>query len=102
MAQTPEGKVKAQVKAILKRFGAYQFWPVQTGFGATTVDCLCCIDGKFLAIEVKAKAGKLTPRQELTLREVSKAGGLACIVGGKYLSPEGFEAWLTMTLGRGP
>lgn len=56
----------------------YCFWPVQTGFGARTVDCLACYRGLFLAIEVKRSAGgKTTARQTRTLTEVRSAGGRA-------------------------
>ena len=32
----PEAKVKDAIKTYLKEIGAYQFWPVQTGYGAAT------------------------------------------------------------------
>lgn len=73
---TPEGRVKAEIKKYLESIGAYQFWPVQSGFGAATVDCLACIKGKFLAIEVKRpEGGKLTGRQRNTLQKVADANG---------------------------
>ena len=74
---TPEGKVKKEIKAFLDSIGAYSHWPVQMGYGARTVDCLSCVRGKFLAIEVKReKGGKLTVNQEITLRRVAEARGL--------------------------
>lgn len=97
MATTPEGKVKQKVKKVLDKYGAYQFWPVQTGYGAAGVDCYACINGYFLAIETKAGRGKPTPRQELVLKQVTEAGGKSLVVGGKYLSVEGFETWLVMS-----
>lgn len=75
--KTPEGRVKDAVRKYLKSIGAYIFSPVQMGIGATTLDLLCCIRGKFVVIEVKA-AGKVpTPRQTLTMNEISRAGGIA-------------------------
>ena len=77
---TPEGKVKAEIKKALKARGAYQFWPVQRGFGAATVDCLACDAGRFIAIEVKREdGGVLTGRQKATLHEVALAGGIAVV-----------------------
>ncbi len=74
---TPEGKVKKEIKDALKARGAYQFWPVQRGYGVATVDCLACDDGRFVAIEVKrADGGVLTGRQKAVLAEVAKAGGV--------------------------
>jgi hypothetical protein len=77
---TPEGKVKAEIKAKLTELGAYFFMPVQTGYGARTVDILACIDGRFVAIEVK-KPGvhKGTALQEDVLKEVRDAGGVAFV-----------------------
>jgi hypothetical protein len=79
---TPEGKVKALVKAWLKERNAYAFMPVQTGYGVATLDFLCCIHGRFVAIETKAPGGKLTPRQQRTMAEIASAGGIAWIVRG--------------------
>lgn len=74
---TPEGKVKAKVRAYLKSIGAYVFSPVQQGLGVSTLDLLCCIDGLFFAIEVKRPGGKPTPRQLTVMDEIEKAGGVA-------------------------
>lgn len=77
---TPEGDVKRQVKAYLKSIGAYQFWPVQTGMGAATVDCLACVNGRFFAIEVKRKGVvQATPRQNFVIKAVSDAKGVAFV-----------------------
>ena len=60
---TPEGKVKVRVKNILNAYGAYHFWPVQTGMGARTLDCLGCHNGRGFSIETKAPGQKLTEQQ---------------------------------------
>jgi hypothetical protein len=78
---TPEGKVKAMLKKYLVKRAAYQFWPVQTGYGAAGVDCYACIDGQFWAIETKREGVETcTPRQMLVLKQVHAAGGIAAIV----------------------
>lgn len=77
---TPEGKVKDAIKASLKKIGAYQFWPVQTGLGAKTVDCLACVDGHFVAIEAKAPTKEPTPLQWATLTKVMEARGLSLVI----------------------
>ena len=80
---TPEGKVKKQVKQWLVSHGAYLFCPVQTGMGATTVDILSCLYGRFVGIECKADGKKPTVRQQATLDAISRAGGIA-VWGSDY------------------
>lgn len=106
MAVTPEGKIKKMVKAVLEEFvvpnpepsihlvtkgglqplyaqvpSLYQFWPVPNGIGASSLDCLVCYYGIFIAIEVKADAKKKpTPRQLLTIQQIKDAGGIALVV----------------------
>jgi hypothetical protein len=51
---TPEGKIKDPFKADLKELtNLYQFWPVQMGLGATTLDALLSVSGLFVAVEAK-------------------------------------------------
>ena len=71
---TPEGAVKRKVKALLKDYKVYQFWPVQTGYGAPTLDCLGGHRGVAFAIETKAPGKKLTKRQLKTRDEMEAAG----------------------------
>jgi hypothetical protein len=80
MSTTPEGRVKNEVKRQLKRLGVYQFWPVQTGMGAKTVDCLACLRGCFVAIETKAPGKKPTPLQWTTLTNIARAGGITLVI----------------------
>lgn len=77
---TPEGRVKKQIRNYLDEIGAYHFWPVQTGYGAATVDCLASINGRFVGIEVK-KPGTIaaTPRQRLTLAAIHEGGGFGFV-----------------------
>lgn len=77
---TPEGKIKVEVKKQLKALGAYQFWAVQSGMGARTVDCLACLHGRFLAIETKAPGKRPTALQTATLTTVAKSGGIAIVI----------------------
>ena len=81
---TPEGKVKAKLKARLNTLPepVYQFWPVQQGLGASTLDCLLCYKGCFHAIETKAPGKHLTPRQEVIANTIREAGGVVFRVDG--------------------
>ena len=75
---TPEKMVANPCDAYLLSLGAYIFKPVQMGMGATTLDRLCCINGRFVAIEYK-RAGvyHCTPRQNQVIKAITKAGGIA-------------------------
>lgn len=75
-----ESHVKDAVKAYLKSIHAYYFMPVQTGFGASTLDFLVCHNGKFYGIETKRPgAREVTARQACVMREIAEAGGGVCM-----------------------
>jgi len=79
--QTPEKKVKDKVVAQLKSLGAYYFYPVTGGFGASGVpDIVACYKGLFFGIECKAGKNKPTKLQELNLRQITGAGGTALVI----------------------
>lgn len=86
MANTPEAKVKAKIKAILKAHNVYYAMPIGTGYGNSGVpDFLCCVNGKFVAIEAKAGKGEATALQEKNLREIREAGGKAMVINESNL-----------------
>ncbi|NJN00178.1 MAG: hypothetical protein HC793_00375 [Aquincola sp.] len=104
---TPEGKVKAAVKKLLKSVpGVYSHWPVQTGYGAPTLDCTGAIRsglygyvGVAFAIETKAPGKKATPRQLLTVSQLEAAGVAVFLIGervedGEYSGMAALERWL--------
>jgi len=77
---TPEGKVKDEIKKYLDSIGAQYFMPVQTGYGRTAVDFLCCVRGKYVAIEAKRPGVyEATVLQKRFLKGVTDAGGLAFV-----------------------
>lgn len=78
---TPEGKVKDRVKRILKKYRCYQFWPVQTGYGAASLDCIGCYNGHFFSIETKAPGKHPTPRQAMTIRDMMDAKARVFVIG---------------------
>ena len=81
MAQTPEAKVKAKIKDILKKHNVYYAMPIGTGYGNSGVpDFLCCVNGKFLAIEAKSGNNKPTALQNKNIREIQDAGGVALVI----------------------
>lgn len=90
---TPEGKVKARVKALLKRLSAYYHMPVQNGMGAPSLDFIGCHAGRFFAIETKAGNKDMTDRQKQTASEMRKAGGEVFLVNDVQGLTE-LEQWL--------
>jgi len=81
MGKTPESKVKDKVVAQLKRLGAYYFYPVTGGYGSSGVpDIVVCHRGRFIGIECKAGRNKPTKLQELNLKQIADAGGIALVI----------------------
>jgi Holliday junction resolvase len=81
MATTPEKKVKDKVVKILKEHGVYYFFPATFGMGRSGVpDIVCCVDGKFMAIECKAGANTTTALQDREIASINAAGGTAYVV----------------------
>ena len=97
MATTPEAKVKAKIKVILKVYDIYYAMPIGTGYGNSGVpDFLCCVRGRFLAIEAKAGKGKTTALQEFNLKRIKDMDGLALVINETNVSQlkELIETWL--------
>ena len=79
---TPEGKVKAKIKAILKEYGVYYFMPVQNGMGMPGLDFHCTLHGMSLYIEAKAPGKNPTKRQEITMESMRQAGAIVIVCDG--------------------
>ena len=95
---TPEGKVKEQVKKLLKEAGVYYHMPVQNGMGAPTLDIVGCHQGNFFAVETKAPGKKPTPRQEQTIADMRRARAAVFVVDGSDRSLAELRAWLAVVL----
>jgi Holliday junction resolvase len=78
---TPEGAVKAKVRKLLVEEGVYYFSPAANGFGRAGIpDIICCVEGFFLAIELKAGKGKTTALQDREIAAIHEHGGIAIVV----------------------
>jgi hypothetical protein len=87
MAATPEAKVKAKIKALLKEYNVYYAMPIGTGYGNAGVpDFICCAGGTFLAIEAKAGKGTTTALQEKNLKQIRECGGTALVINENNLT----------------
>lgn len=83
---TPEKKVKSKVVAVLKKYGAYYFYPVTSGYGSSGVpDIVACFKGRFIGIECKAGKNKPTPLQEAALKRIVECGGHALVINEENL-----------------
>lgn len=81
MAMTPEKKVKQKVVKVLKYYGAYYFYPVTAGYGASGVpDIVACYKGRFIGIECKASKNKPTDLQKKNLDAIVGSGGVALVI----------------------
>lgn len=85
MAMTPEAKVKKRVREILDEFckdhKGYYFFPPANGYGRQGIpDVICCIQGRFVAIECKANGGVPTALQLREMDKITKGGGLSFII----------------------
>lgn len=76
-----------KIKTYLKSIGAYFIKTHGDRFSRVgTPDIIACVDGIFIAIEVKAATGKPSELQIHHIEEIKKAGGL-----GYILYPRDFE-----------
>lgn len=81
MAMTPEKRVKQKVTRLLTERGAYWFYPVTGGYGASGVpDVVVCYQGMFIGVECKAGKNQPSPLQEKNLLDISNAGGYALVI----------------------
>lgn len=81
MAMTPERRVKAQVRKVLDKLGAYYVMPVTGGYGNSGApDFLVCLRGYFVGIECKAKDNTPTPLQEKNLTRIKECGGVSLVI----------------------
>ena len=68
-------------KRIQDKLKAQDAWVVKviTANRNGTPDILACIDGRFLAIEVKTATGKVSVLQQIQIDRIHAAGGLALV-----------------------
>lgn len=75
---TPEGRVKEEVKKILKRHNVWYYMPVSGGYGKHGIpDVLACVQGRLLAVECKGDdAGVPTALQKACMDSILASGGV--------------------------
>ena len=70
------------IRKYLKTVDGVFFWKEHGGqYGTAGIpDIICCYRGRFVALEAKTDTGKVTKLQEITLRQITEAGGIAAVV----------------------
>ncbi len=82
-----EKQFENRVKRYLKSKGIYYFkYFGNTYSTAGILDLTLCVNGKFLAIELKSEKGKTSLLQEYNIKEIQRCGGKAIV-----LRPSGFN-----------
>lgn len=93
---TPEGKVKAAIRATLRRYepDVWTYMPVPGGYGRTALDYIGACCGMAFSIEAKRKGARPTPRQEMVIDQMERADMRVFVIDG----PDGLgelDQWLT-------
>lgn len=92
---TPEGRVKSRVDSVLNAHGAYYHKPVGNGMGAPALDYHVNHKGMYAGVETKAKGGKPTDRQIITMIELRDSlGSIFLIDGPDSLDFASLQGWL--------
>lgn len=81
MAQKPETVFRRKVVLLLKKcFPTIYITSIQQLAIVGTPDLLICLNGKYVALEIKSKEGKPSLLQSYNLDLIKKAGGLGYVV----------------------
>lgn len=84
---TSEKVFENKIKVYLKSIGAYFIKTHGDRFSKVgTPDILACVNGHFVAVEVKAENGKPSELQLYHIEQIKKSGGYA-----EILYPKDFE-----------
>lgn len=91
---TPEGKVKASVRSILRKHHIHYLHIPGSAFGKNGApDYVCCVEGRYVEIECKAGKGKQTELQRINQKECVDSKGMYLLVNEENLhSLENFLA----------
>ncbi|MCX6145715.1 MAG: VRR-NUC domain-containing protein [Candidatus Kapabacteria bacterium] len=74
-----ESDIQASILKYVKAIGGFTF-KVMTANTSGIPDVICCINGKFVALEIKLPGKNATELQKYKISEIQKAGGIASVV----------------------
>jgi len=94
-----EKNFENRIKAFLSGRGAWflKYWGGGQYTKSGIPDILACVNGKFVAIEVKAPTGKPSELQLYNLRTIEEAGGFAFLLYPKQW--ENFKHFIDLLYG---
>ena len=77
-----ESDITKSILKYLKTLPRCFFWKEHGGIYGTSgiPDIIVCIDGRFIALEVKTQKGKTTHLQNAAIRKIRSSGGFAFVV----------------------
>ena len=77
-----ERDIVAAILRLLKKTPRCFYWKEHGGMYGTAgiPDIIACVDGRFVAFEVKTETGQLSKLQKVTLGRIREAGGRAYMV----------------------
>lgn len=94
-----EKQFENQVKKFLKDNDIWYFKVWGGGFQKSGVpDLICCVNGHFVAIEVKGPNGKPSELQKYNIRKINESNGIGLILYPNQF--EEFKELITELLGR--
>jgi len=75
-----EKRIEHQIRQYLDSIGAWHIKTHGNMFSkAGTPDIVACLNGRFVAIEVKRPGGRVSPLQKAHLKLIRQAGGIAFV-----------------------
>lgn len=85
-----EAQFQRKVEAFLRSQGVWfvKYWGGGQFTKAGVPDILACVNGQFVAIELKTETGRLSKLQEYNLAKIKESGGQAFV-----LRPSSFKAF---------
>lgn len=81
--QGPETRLRKRiVKALMEKYPSGLYLKIHGNrFQNIGVpDLLCCIEGYFVALEIKTERGKVSPAQSLMLDRIKEAKGISAVI----------------------
>jgi hypothetical protein len=102
---TPEGKVKTAVKRFLRQWDVWTDWPVPSGYGKSTLDCMVICKGQVMWIETKAPGQKPTERQQQIISILRKHGCKVVVVDTVNVGDLAYREmceWVDWVMGTSP
>ena len=78
-----EAAIQSQILDYLRSIGGYAI-KVITATVSGNPDIICCLKGRFVAIEVKLPGKRPTQLQQLKMARIRECGGVAFVANGGF------------------